>query len=415
MRLYRSTADTIQVNTIRVYNVDPTINHDQCASIFNSVGIYMIIDVNSPLAGESIDRSNPSGSYTSSYLNRIFGVVENFKNYPNTLGFFSANEVMNDDTTAKAPPPYIRAVTRDLKNYIAKHASRTIPVGYSAADVRDILQDSWNYLQCTTVSSGNDTSRSDFFGLNSYSWCGQSSFTNSGYDVLVNMFGNTTIPVFFSEYGCNKVTPRVFQEVGTLYGPQMTVLSGGLVYEFTQEPSDFGLVNVNDNGTVSLLTDYDNLQNQFNQLNITLIETTNSTGTSLQPPRCSSALITNSAFATDFSVPAVPSGGQSLIDNGISNPKTGNIVSVTATAVPMAVYGSNGQQLSNLAIKPLANDDSNTPNQSNSPTSSGKASGTASSTGTAASATKTGAAGKTVAMGGSAVVVASSMLMLFWL
>lgn len=375
----------------------------------------MIIDVNSPLGGESIDRSNPSGSYTSSYLNRIFGVVENFKNYPNTLGFFSANEVMNDDTTAKAPPPYIRAVTRDLKNYIAKHASRTIPVGYSAADVRDILQDSWNYLQCTTVSSGNDTSRSDFFGLNSYSWCGQSSFTNSGYDVLVNMFGNTTIPVFFSEYGCNKVTPRVFQEVGTLYGPQMTVLSGGLVYEFTQEPSDFGLVNVNDNGTVSLLTDYDNLQNQFNQLNITLIETTNSTGTSLQPPRCSAALITNSAFATDFSVPAVPSGGQSLIDNGISNPKTGKIVSVTATAVPMAVYGSSGQQLSNLAIKPLSNDDSNTPNQSNSPTSSGKASGTASSTGTAASATKTGAAGKTVAMGGSAVVVASSMLMLFWL
>lgn len=41
------------VNTIRSYNVDPTLNHDECASIFNSVGIYMILDVNSPLAGMS--------------------------------------------------------------------------------------------------------------------------------------------------------------------------------------------------------------------------------------------------------------------------------------------------------------------------------------------------------------------------
>lgn len=45
------------VNAIRVYSVDPNINHDLCASIFNAVGIYMLIDVNTPLAGESIDRS----------------------------------------------------------------------------------------------------------------------------------------------------------------------------------------------------------------------------------------------------------------------------------------------------------------------------------------------------------------------
>ena len=40
----------------------------------------MIIDANSPFKGESINREEPWTSYNQDYLNRIFGVVENFKN-----------------------------------------------------------------------------------------------------------------------------------------------------------------------------------------------------------------------------------------------------------------------------------------------------------------------------------------------
>jgi hypothetical protein len=94
------------VNTIRVYNVDPAADHDLCASIFNTAGIYMIIDVNSPQ--QSIDRSAPWTSYTEDYVTRIFGVVEAFKGYPNTMAFFAANEVMNDVPTGGSDPPYIR-------------------------------------------------------------------------------------------------------------------------------------------------------------------------------------------------------------------------------------------------------------------------------------------------------------------
>ncbi len=96
------------VNAIRVYAVDPDINHDLCASIFNAAGIYMIIDVNSPLAGQSIDRSNPGSTYTASYLNRTFAVIEAFKNYNNTLLFFAGNEVINDNPTGSIDPPYMR-------------------------------------------------------------------------------------------------------------------------------------------------------------------------------------------------------------------------------------------------------------------------------------------------------------------
>jgi 1,3-beta-glucanosyltransferase GAS5 len=42
------------------------------------------------------------------------------------------------------------------------------------------------------------------------------------------------------------------------------VFSGGLVYEWTQEPDDYGLVELG-NGTVTLLPDYNNLKVEFQQ------------------------------------------------------------------------------------------------------------------------------------------------------
>lgn len=353
-----------------------------CASIFNAVGIYMLLDVNSPLPNESLNPGDLSSSYNSAYLNRIFAVVEAFKNYPNTLGFFGGNEVIQDPGSQGTVPPYIRAVTRDLKNYIAKNSARNIPVGYSAADVRDFLADSFAYLSCDINGSTSDLSRIDFFGLNSYSWCGDSTFQNAGYDKLVQMFASTTIPVFFSEYGCNKVQPRIFTEVQALYGPNMTgVMSGGIIYEYVQEISNnYGLVDLYDNGTAALRIDYDTLQKQYNKLDIKQLQSGNASATALTSPKCSSDLIVEADFAKSFKVPSIPSGGQTLIDNGIKNPNVGKLVPVTQTAVKADVYGSNGGLIKDLAIKPLPEDQSNTPNGqdttgSTSPSPSGTSSG----------------------------------------
>ena len=359
----------------------------------NAVGIYLLLDVNSPLPGQSLNRGDPGSTYNSDYLSRIFGVVEAFKDYPNTLGFFGGNEVINDDSSGGVVPPYLRAVTRDLKNYVAKHATRTIPVGYSAADVRDILVDTWEYLQCAVGGNSNDMSRIDFFGLNSYSWCGSSAtYQTSGYDVLVSSFSNTTIPIFFSEYGCNRVQPRTFTEVQTLYGTQMTsVMSGGLVYEYSQEVSNYGLVTLNANGTASLRADYDNLQSQYNKLNVTLLQSGNATATNLKPPTCKSSLITSASFVNNFTIPSVPPGAQKLIDNGISNPNRGKLVDINQDNVQSTIYASNGNVLQGLAVKPLPNDQSNTPNGQDT---SGSASGSSTTAAPAPTATKKSAAVK---------------------
>lgn len=379
------------VNTIRVYNVDPTLDHSECMSIFNAAGIYVILDVNSPLSGESINRAEPWTSYHKDYLTRIFGVVENFKNFPNTLAFFAANEVMNDLKTAEFNPMYIRAVQRDLKNYIKNHVDRTIPVGYSAADVREILHDTWAYMQCT---HDDDQSSSDFFGLNSYSWCGEGDMKSSGYTDMVTMFKNSSIPVFYSEYGCNEVQPRIFTEVEALYGEQMTVLSGGLVYEYSQEEADYGLVVINENGTLSLREDFENLQGQFNKLDLSLIQSTNSSN-NVQAPECNTDLITAEEFSTNFTIPAVCPGCADIIKNGIDNPKNGKLVDVTDTKPKQAVYGTNGAEIQGLELTKLT--EANVPGGSN--FSSGTASGTATGTAGQPTSTKTGSA-SSMSMGG---------------
>jgi len=162
------------VNTVRIYSLNPDLNHDKCMTILNNAGIYVILDVNSGNYGENLDRSDPWGTYNSQYIGRVFRFIDAFKNYPNILGFFSGNEVINDQKNyASIDPPYIRAVQRDMKQYIAKHSNRTIPVGYSAANTVDLRLATYRYLQCNsldgkTVNKALNESRSDFFGLNTY-------------------------------------------------------------------------------------------------------------------------------------------------------------------------------------------------------------------------------------------------------
>lgn len=132
----------------------------------------------------------------------------------------------------------------------------------------------------------------------------------------------------------------------------MSTLSGGLVYEWTQETSDYGIVQENYNGTLSLLRDYNTLTTQYNKINITLITTQNETATNLQAPECKANLISNDGFSTDFDIPEPPRGAAALIANGVPDAPTGGIVSITETRVQVIVYDVNGVPLENLAIRP---------------------------------------------------------------
>ncbi|KAL4817196.1 Glucanosyltransferase-domain-containing protein [Aspergillus spinulosporus] len=244
------------LNTIRVYSVDNSKDHDECMNALADAGIYLVLDVNTPKY--SINRASPEISYNDKYLQYIFATVDKFAKYKNTLAFFSGNEVINDGPSS-ITAPYVKAVTRDLRNYIRARNYREIPVGYSAADVDTNRREMAEYMNC-----GTDEERSDFFAFNDYSWCSPSSFQKSGWDQKVKNFTGYGLPLFLSEYGCNTNT-RDFGEVEALYSTKMTgVYSGGLVYEYSQEPSNYGLVQIKD-GKVTELDDFDTLKNALSK------------------------------------------------------------------------------------------------------------------------------------------------------
>ncbi|EFZ01329.1 glucanosyltransferase [Metarhizium robertsii] len=348
------------VNAIRVYNLNPNKNHDLCASIFNAAGMYMILDVNSPLVGQALDSGKPWETYYAAYLNHTFAVVEAFANYPNTLLFFSGNEVINNIESAKYVPQYLRAVTRDLKNYIKKNLKRQIPVGYSAADVRDVLWDTWNYMQCSTDGKSDDMTRADVFALNSYSWCSiKATYESSTFDKLTEGFAKSSVPVFFSEYGCIEPPTRYWNETRAMYSDKMApTFSGGVVYEWTLESNNYGLVSINGT-TLNILGDYNRLKAAWATIDWKSVQTQKAAKKDITPPTCAKSLLTKNGFDSNFTAPVPPPGAQQYIDNGISPKPSGKIVEISDFNVKMTVKDSEGKEITGLKVIPVPDDQFN--------------------------------------------------------
>ncbi|OWB71513.1 hypothetical protein B5S31_g1202 [[Candida] boidinii] len=240
-------------NLIRVYALDETANHDKCMELLQEAGIYVLADLSAP--NISIITTDPT--WTFDLYDRYVKIIDELSPYNNVMGFFAGNEVITNSSNADAAA-FVKAAVRDTKAYIRDNVDRYIPVGYSANDDAETRVPSADYFAC-----GDDDVKADFYGINMYEWCGKSSFEKSGFKDRTEEFSNLTIPVFFSEYGCNEVQPRLFTEVGTLYSSDMTdVWSGGIVYMYFEEDNNYGLVTI-ENNEVSTLADFDNLKSEL--------------------------------------------------------------------------------------------------------------------------------------------------------
>ncbi|AGO14143.1 AaceriAER347Wp [[Ashbya] aceris (nom. inval.)] len=342
------------INTIRIYSLNPDVNHDKCMTILNNAGIYVILDVNSGNYGESLNRADPSGSYNEGYLRRVFKFVDAFKNYPNVLGFFAGNEVINDEGDyAETNPQYIRAVQRDIKQYIEHHANRKIPVGYSAAQVLELQKPTLNYLQCnsrdgSTEDEDLEDSRSDFFGLNTYKWCSsRHSWKSSGYAEMNDTYADAVIPLIFSEYGCNEINPRTFEETTDgLYAGLTHSFSGGLIYEYSNEGNNYGLVEIDSGGNIRYRKDFENLKERYQSVKLPSIKEDSLEGKLFQ---CSADNVDAKDFGTkNFEVPKQPKEIADMIKNGAGGSNTGSILSDYAppTTFPYTIVDSNNELVS---------------------------------------------------------------------
>ncbi len=118
-------------------------------------GMYLLLDIGS--GTHSINREKPQ--YTLSLFNRYQKVIDTFSSYPNLIGYFAGNEVMNQGNTTQSAP-YVKALVRDLKAYM-KTKERYVPIGYSSNDDAQIRLAIRDYLMC-----GDQDSKIDFYGVN---------------------------------------------------------------------------------------------------------------------------------------------------------------------------------------------------------------------------------------------------------
>ncbi|KAG6891397.1 hypothetical protein C0992_007621 [Termitomyces sp. T32_za158] len=290
----------LNVNTIRVYSVNSSLNHDACMSTFSSAGIYAIIDLALPLNG-SIDRVTPS--WTTSLLDQYIATIDVFSKYDNVLAFNVGNEVVVQNGTAVSP--YVKAAARDVKAYL-KSKSSSVLVGYTAingpSQFRDPLA---NYLSCDPSNTNSDSTAIDLFGLNDYSWCGNSSF-EAAYANTFSEFAGYNVAAYLSEFGCITDPPRLWTEVDSIFSSEMSpVWSGGVAFSYFPASSvqgQFGMVNISPDGSaVTTSDDFDRLKAHYDQASG---PNSPSEGSSTNNyPSCPAA---NSSFVASTTLPPTP-------------------------------------------------------------------------------------------------------------
>lgn len=298
------------INTVRVYTVDNSQDHSHCMKLLQENGIYLILDVNTPTS--AISRYDPACSYNADYLQNVFATIDTFADYDNVLGFFAGNEVINSVNTTNTAT-YVKAVVRDMKKYIKARKYRQIPVGYSAADIVANRQLAAEYFNCGDEADA----RIDMFGVNDYSWCGESSFVVSGYSTKMKLYQDYSVPVFLSEFGCNQVkSSRPFTEIEAIYSTQMSsVFSGGLVYEYSNETNNYGLVQI-DGDKVTKLTDFENLKNEYSK--VSNPEGNGGYSTSNNYSTCPD--YEKGVWEANNTLPAMPSAASAYFTSGAGSP-----------------------------------------------------------------------------------------------
>lgn len=150
---------TLGTNSIRVYHVDASANHDGCMSVFAQAGIYTWIDLDT-FDTYILANGNPP-RWTQSMYKAYQRVMDAFQGYDNVAGFFVGNEMLTIGPDSVAAP-YVKAAARDMKAYRDSKGYRDIPVGYSAADISQLRPNLQNYLAC----GSNSSERLDFYSLN---------------------------------------------------------------------------------------------------------------------------------------------------------------------------------------------------------------------------------------------------------
>jgi 1,3-beta-glucanosyltransferase GAS1 len=220
-----------------------------------------------------------------------------------------------------------------------------------------------NYLAC----GSNSSEAVDFFALNAYEWCGESSYNVSGYSQLTANVTDYNVPIFFSETGCIKPRPRTFDDQDAIFGDEMTPYwSGAIIYEWIQEANQYGLISYGPqvdptapnappdgftrSGTPTPISpDFPNLSNHWKTLSPSGVKASEYTPT-LTPPPCPP--LTSGVWEVNGGV-ALPTLGASLDAQALTSimvGQTGVTTGAAASATHTKGAASPGREVKGMGI-----------------------------------------------------------------
>jgi hypothetical protein len=283
----------LNVNVIRIYEIDPFKPHGKIMKALEDAGIYVIVGLTKSAPDVALPAGTPSpGCFRASMMDSVERIILNLAIYPNLLSFVVGNEIANAVPLFGTDPvetvrgylamPCVKALARDARKFMKNCPGlRSVPLMYAATDfenpAKQIVAD---YLTCDQTEEGGAV---DIYGINVYTWCARASTvrTQSSYGVLVDQFRYYNIPLILSEFGCNQgdfrstagnnwTKQRTWKSAGPsgLFSNEMKDgFSGGLAYQYSMTANDYGLVllpgYMANQPAVVALDNYYNLQGQF--------------------------------------------------------------------------------------------------------------------------------------------------------
>lgn len=226
------------INAISVNHKEASNNPTQALKLLRDAGIHVIITLLTDLRtlagrnGTAFDEPSDSIDiqelYSPDRVLKMMTIINQTADFENVLGYSLDFSILGRNGTTRIASLH-RAAVRDAKHFLALRGGRQIPIGASVPDIMPIRKPGMAFL-----AAGEPAERIDFFSFDCYSWVNKSSFKISGYQNLVEAYGDSPLPMFFSEYGANMgFKAREFNEVECLFSPDMTgVFSGGFVQTY---------------------------------------------------------------------------------------------------------------------------------------------------------------------------------------
>ena len=242
----------LTVNTVRLYAVDPSLDHSAFMCALKSAGMYVIVELGASCLNCSI-RSDvpPPDCYPGELKTRGEFIISTFSKYDNVLAFSAGNEIALFYASGK-PAEYNAACQkqflRDMRAYIQSCPNmRKIPMGVVTADVD--REKNALYYNCRS-DPNDELENAEWYGTNVYQHCDGTITDVDKLGGWLNLRGtftnyNLSIPVVLTEFGCpNPSFPTIdgfegqrdWLQVDALFSSSYAeVFAGGAVFEYSAE------------------------------------------------------------------------------------------------------------------------------------------------------------------------------------